>query len=106
VHQRQWDRYTVFLRKVIHKRALRHLQNPDIDQDLSELVNELLTEWRDVFTYIRKSGNTGVRKYRVAGLDVYTAVNWAALSVFPTFPLPRHTAGLAAIAHSRIAARK
>jgi len=41
----EWDRYTVLLRKVTHKRALRRLQDLDTDQDLSELVNELLTEW-------------------------------------------------------------
>jgi hypothetical protein len=41
----EWDRYTVLLRKVTHKRASRRLQDLDTGQDLSELVDELLTEW-------------------------------------------------------------
>jgi hypothetical protein len=41
----EWNRYTVLLRKVTHKQASRRLQDLDTGQDLSELVDELLTEW-------------------------------------------------------------
>lgn len=41
----EWNRYTVLLRKLTHKRASRHLQDLDTGQDLSELVDQLLTEW-------------------------------------------------------------
>jgi hypothetical protein len=41
----EWNRYTVLLRKVTHKRASRRLQDIDTGQDLSELVDKLLTEW-------------------------------------------------------------
>lgn len=41
----EWNRYTVLLRKMTHKRAIRRLQDLDTGQDLSELVDELLTEW-------------------------------------------------------------
>jgi hypothetical protein len=41
----EWNRYTVLLRRVTHKRASRRLQDLDTGQDLSELVDQLLTEW-------------------------------------------------------------
>jgi hypothetical protein len=41
----EWSRYTVLLRKVTHKRASRRLQDLDKGQDLSELVDDLLTQW-------------------------------------------------------------
>jgi hypothetical protein len=40
-----WNRYTVLLRKEIHKRASRRLQDLDTGQDLSELMDRLLAEW-------------------------------------------------------------
>jgi hypothetical protein len=41
----EWNRYTVLLRKVTHKRASRRLEDLDTGQDLSELLDELLTKW-------------------------------------------------------------
>jgi hypothetical protein len=43
----EWNRYTVLLRKVTHKRASRRLEDLDTGQDLSELLDELLTKWLD-----------------------------------------------------------
>jgi hypothetical protein len=40
-----WNRYTVLMRKATHKRASRRLEDLDTGQDLSELVDQLLTEW-------------------------------------------------------------
>jgi hypothetical protein len=40
-----WKPYTVLLRKETHKGVSRRLQDMDVGQDLSELVDELLTEW-------------------------------------------------------------
>jgi hypothetical protein len=40
-----WKPYTVLLRKETHKGVSRRLQDIDAGQDLSELVDELLTEW-------------------------------------------------------------
>ena len=55
------DRYTVLLRKVTHKRALRRLQDLDTDQDLSELVNELLTEWLELQAYFHTYENPEIQ---------------------------------------------
>jgi len=41
----EWGRYTVLLRKATHKAAARRLQDLETGQDLSELVDELLTNW-------------------------------------------------------------
>jgi hypothetical protein len=40
-----WKPYTVLIRKETHKGVSRRLQDMDDGQDLSELVDELLTEW-------------------------------------------------------------
>ena len=40
-----WKPYTVLIRKETHKGVSRRLQDMDVGQDLSELVEELLTEW-------------------------------------------------------------
>ena len=40
-----WKPYTVLIRKETHKAVSRRLQDMDVGQDLSELVDELLTEW-------------------------------------------------------------
>jgi hypothetical protein len=40
-----WNRYTILLRRQTHKQASRRLQDMETGQDLSELVDELLTEW-------------------------------------------------------------
>jgi hypothetical protein len=41
----EWNRYTILLRKKTHKQASRRLQDLDTGQDLSELMDQLLTEW-------------------------------------------------------------
>ena len=53
----------MLLRKVTHKRALRRLQDMDTDQDLSELVNELLTEWLERQAYFHTYGNPEIQTY-------------------------------------------
>jgi hypothetical protein len=40
-----WKSYTVLIRKETHKSVSRRLQDMDVGQDLSELVDELLAEW-------------------------------------------------------------
>ena len=40
-----WKPHTVLIRKETHKGVSRRLQDIDGGQDLSELVDELLTEW-------------------------------------------------------------
>jgi len=40
-----WNRYTILLRRRTHRQASRRLQDMETGQDLSELVDELLTEW-------------------------------------------------------------
>jgi hypothetical protein len=40
-----WKPYTVLIRKETHKGVSRRLQDMDVGQDLSELVDELLAEW-------------------------------------------------------------
>jgi hypothetical protein len=40
-----WKPYTVLIRKATHKGVSRRLQDMDVGQDLSELVDELLTQW-------------------------------------------------------------
>ena len=40
-----WSRYTILLRKMTHKQAVRRLLDLETVQDLSELVDELLTKW-------------------------------------------------------------
>jgi hypothetical protein len=60
----EWDRYTVLLRKVTHKRALRRLQDMDTDQDLSELLNEVLTEWLERRVYFHTYGNPEIQTTR------------------------------------------
>lgn len=40
-----WKPYTVLIRKETHKSVSRRLQDMDVGQDLSELVDELLAEW-------------------------------------------------------------
>jgi hypothetical protein len=41
----EWNRYTVLLRRETHKRTSRRLQDLDTGQDLSELMDQLLTAW-------------------------------------------------------------
>lgn len=41
----EWSRYTVLLRRTTHKQVFRRLQDLETGQDLSELVDELLTKW-------------------------------------------------------------
>lgn len=40
-----WNRHTILLRRLTHKQVSRRLQDMETGQDLSELVDELLTEW-------------------------------------------------------------
>ena len=45
-----WKPYTVLIRKETHKAVSRRLQDMDVGQDLSELVDELLTEWMEALS--------------------------------------------------------